>query len=117
MQARAAPATSNSRMLPIEVRLISSAPRAGPAMLDSEAMIWLTPAMRVSCDCGGQQRDRGLHGGHVEGRARRTAGHQDVDVPHLGLRRAQNSAASASVQRAMKLSARIIVRLRSQRST
>lgn len=52
MQAMAAPATSNSRMLPIEVRLISSAPRAGPAMLDSEAMIWLTPAMRVSCDAG-----------------------------------------------------------------
>lgn len=52
VQARAAPATSSSRMLPIEVRLISSAPRAGPAMLDSEAMIWFTPAMCVSCDCG-----------------------------------------------------------------
>lgn len=33
---------------------------------------------------GGQQRNGGLHGGPVEGRAGRTAGQQQVDVPRAG---------------------------------
>jgi len=52
VQAIKAPATSRSRMLPMPVRLISRAPNAGPMMFDSELMIWLMPAMRVSCCLG-----------------------------------------------------------------
>ena len=52
VQAATAPATSSSRMLPIEEMLSSRAPRAGPAMSENETIIWLTPAMRVS-SCSG----------------------------------------------------------------
>ncbi len=52
MQATAAPATSSSRMLPSDVMPRSSAPSAGEAMSDTERIIWLMPAMRVSCVSG-----------------------------------------------------------------
>ena len=69
---------------------MSSAPRAGPAMSETELMTGLMPAMRVSwvdagdaCQLcvGGKQRNGGLHGGTVEGRAGRAAGEQQIDVP------------------------------------
>ena len=52
VQAMMAPATSSSRILPMPVKLMSTAPSAGPMMFDSELMIWLMPATRVSCASG-----------------------------------------------------------------
>lgn len=52
VQAMMAPATSRSRILPMPVKLMSTAPNAGPMMFDSELMIWLTPATRVSWASG-----------------------------------------------------------------
>ena len=86
-------------------------------MLDSEAMIWLTPAMRVSCDAGASSGTDACMAGMWKAEPAERQAEQDVEMCHIRAAPSQKSAVSASVQRAMKLSARIIVRLRSQRST